>query len=289
MVAYEVEEAAASAWPNTRRGAGAVHGWQPEAARGSNGPELRLEEDGGYRVLGQNAVYSTYTFEGAAPETGARHLRIEVLPQGGPGRGRKRTFLLQEVRVLTRATEGLDAEWQPIRLRSARASAAWTVGGPPAPETRGIRRRGDRCDPGPAGPSRRTGASPRSSSSHSMRTWSPERRLRLELVQEGRGTGRWDRSASGSRRGWIRTHVGPGELARGLAGTGLQTRLRPECHDTRAGGAHDSPCDQAVDRGSFLEPREVITPHVPQRWIAGSDPPRDRLGLARWIAAPENA
>ena len=40
--------------------------WQPARATGSNGPELRPEPDGSYRVVGPNPIYSTYVLEGEA-------------------------------------------------------------------------------------------------------------------------------------------------------------------------------------------------------------------------------
>ena len=297
VVAYEVEEARLASALAERR-AEALEPftvWQPEAARGSNGPELRLEEDGGYRVLGQNAVYSTYTFEGVAPGTGARHLRIEVLPQGGPGRGRKRTFLLQEVRVLTRATEGLDAEWQPIRLRSARASRGDGPVGPdtPATETRGIPLAGViDADPETGWSLPEDWGEPEVLVVTFDEDLEPGAPIRLELVQEGGGN-----RTLGSFRLGLAPRLAPDstlvpatwrEASRTLD---LQTRLRPRVPTTLVLAERTTPrVTRRFDRGSFLEPREVITPHVPAALDrSGSDPPRDRLGLARWIAAPENA
>ncbi|MBK8096202.1 MAG: PSD1 domain-containing protein [Planctomycetes bacterium] len=41
-------------------------------------------------------------------------------------------------------------------------------------------------------------------------------------------------------------------------------------------------------RGSFLTQGEVVTPDVPSCWPPLGDRPRNRLGLAQWLCAPEN-
>ncbi|MEM6672243.1 MAG: DUF1549 domain-containing protein, partial [Planctomycetota bacterium] len=122
------EEATASAWEAELRererahAAAASHAsrgwtrWQPERATGSNGPELRPEEDGSYRVIGQNPVYSTYVLEGAPPLERIAAIRIEALPDGGPGRSGNRNFVLQEIRVAAGAEE-----WTDVELVAARA------------------------------------------------------------------------------------------------------------------------------------------------------------------------
>lgn len=77
--------------------------WQPRAW-GSNGPELRPEEDGSYSVVGQNAVFSTYFLQGRRSGQGLSALRLEALPMGGrgPGRGSNGNFVLQQIRVYAR-------------------------------------------------------------------------------------------------------------------------------------------------------------------------------------------
>ena len=297
VLAFEAEEARLVSELSVRR-AEALKPftvWQPEAARGSNGPELRLEEDGGYRVLGQNAVYSTYTFDGRVPASGVRHLRIEVLPQGGPGRGRKRTFLLQEVRVLSRATEALDTNWRPIRLQSARASRGDGPVGPdtPAPGARGIPLPGViDADPGTGWSLPEDWDEPEVLVVTFDEALEPGAPLRLELVQEAGGN-----RTLGSIRLGVASSLDPEstlvpvdwrEASRALE---FQMRLRPRVPTTLVLEERMQPrVTRRFERGSFLEPREVIAPHVPAALDrSDSDPPRDRLALARWIAAPENA
>ncbi|MEE2941025.1 MAG: DUF1549 domain-containing protein, partial [Planctomycetota bacterium] len=135
VAAFEAEESRLVAALSMRRSEAQepFTTWQPVDAAGSNGPELRLEQDGSYRVLGQNAVYSTYTLEGRTPARATRHVRLEVLPQGGPGRGRKRTFLLQEARVRVGSGSDGEREWSPIAGRAARASRGGAPVGPDTP------------------------------------------------------------------------------------------------------------------------------------------------------------
>jgi hypothetical protein len=100
--------------------------WQPPRAWASNGTKLRPEEDGSWSAVGQNAVYSTYVLEGPLPAglDALGSVRLEALPRSslpgdGPGRASNGNFVLQAVRVFTRAAEG--SEWQPLALRAARA------------------------------------------------------------------------------------------------------------------------------------------------------------------------
>lgn len=98
--------------------------WVPQRATGSNGPELRVEEDRSIRSIGQNPVTSVYVLEGAAQE-GARALRLEALPDlglsgRGPGRSGNGNFVLNRLRLYHR--EPGEEEFSERPLISSEAS-----------------------------------------------------------------------------------------------------------------------------------------------------------------------
>ena len=111
-----LDHAYQAAWDRSGRGWTV---WQPTRATGSNGPELRPETDGSFRVVGQSPIYSTYVLEGEPGVQDLAGLRLEVLPDGGPGRSGNRNFVLQELRV-ERLPAG-SADWEPLELAAARA------------------------------------------------------------------------------------------------------------------------------------------------------------------------
>lgn len=265
--------------------------WQPGRATGSNGPELRPEEDGSYRVLGQNPVYTTYVLDGEAPAGGVGTVRLEALPHHGPGRARGRIFLLQEVRAWTRSGESAEEEeWRPIELAGARASQAGSAAGEadgprevpevldgdgdsawtlpknwPHPEVLEITL-GDRLEAGSA--------------------------LRLELVQEAGGN-----RALGSFRVMLGAEATPAadalvsrERRDAWDALALQRRLRPSVPTTLVLEERATPrVTRRFERGSFLDQREPVTPHVPAALDhGGTAPPADRLDFARWLVAPAN-
>ncbi|MEC8511218.1 MAG: PSD1 and planctomycete cytochrome C domain-containing protein [Planctomycetota bacterium] len=297
VATFEAEEARLITELSLRRAAaqGPFRTWQPSSARGSNGPELRLEEDGGYRVLGQNAVYSTYTLQGLVPPTGARHLRIEALPQGGPGRGRKRTFLLQEVRLLVRVATETDAEWRTIGMDSARASRGGDPVGPdtPRPDPRGV------AMPGVIDDDPETGWSlPEDWSEPEVLILTLEEgleagsELKLELVQEAGA----NRTLGSFRLGLAATFdpetpLVPEEWREASQALDFHRRLRPNVPTTLVLEERTIPrMTRRFERGSFMEPRELVAPHVPAALDrSGQEPPQDRLAFARWIVGPENA
>lgn len=297
VTAFEAEEARLLDELSLRRSAAQAPftTWQPVNAVGSNGPELRLEEDGGYRVLGQNAFYSTYTLQGRSPSRATRHLRIEVLPQGGPGRGRKRTFLLQEVRVLIRTGDGAKTSWDPIGVRAARASRG---GGPVGPDSQPPEPSGLDL-PGVIDGDPETGWSlPEDWSDPEVLVLTlqdvvpADSDLRVELVQEAGGS-----RTLGSFRLGLAPGLAPGTVLVAndwrLASQALDQhrRLRPGVPTTLVLEERTIPrVTRRFERGSFLEQREVVTPGVPAALDrSGGGPPPDRLAFARWIAAPENA
>ena len=105
--------------------------WRPERATGSNGPELRPEEDGSFSSLGQNPQTSDYVFEGRLPAGGLSALRLEALPsrslpRGGPGRSGSGNFVLERVRLFARPA--IDPGSPFVELDLARAEADYSQG-----------------------------------------------------------------------------------------------------------------------------------------------------------------
>ena len=98
--------------------------WVPERATAENGPELVADRDGSLRSVAHRPETSVYVLDGRAP-AGADRLRLEVLPDRtlpshGPGRSGSGNFVLNEVRVLMRATA--DEAWRAVAIRAASAT-----------------------------------------------------------------------------------------------------------------------------------------------------------------------
>ncbi|MEM9379664.1 MAG: PSD1 and planctomycete cytochrome C domain-containing protein [Planctomycetota bacterium] len=279
-----------AAWDVASVGA---HTWQPARATGSNGPELRPEEDGSYRVVGQNPVYSTYVLQGSAPVERVARIQLEVLPDGGPGRAGNRNFVLQEIRVARRAA-GTDT-WEPAPLFSAGADfeqdtsaeggAAYAVAGA-LPHVDG---------PGWA-------VKPAFGVPHVAQFELAEPlelaegdELRIELQQEHGG----NHTLGAFRvRLWDFRRGAPYELVpegwvdawRALA---AHRGKRPKLPSTLVLQERGTPrVTRLFHRGSFLDPREVVPPGVPAAWDGFREEEatmRTRLDLARWLVDPENA
>lgn len=292
----DAEAAYADAWAAAAAG---FTPWQPGRATGSNGPELRPELDGSYRVLGQNPVYSTYVLEGAAAVEVADTLRLEALPDGGPGRGPQRNFVLQEVRVEVKRDP--DGAFERVPLASARADFEQDTsarGGGRYPIAAALR-----ADDGG------WAIAPAFDGPHAavFRFREPidlaGATLRVELRQE---------FGSNHTLGRFRMLLG----ARGSAdGAGADAPLvteawraawralrdvrgeRPRMPSTLVMEERATPrVTRRFHRGSFLDPREPVRPHVPaalDRFRAdaegGAAPLRTRLDLARWLVHPRNA
>jgi len=282
--------------------------WQPPRAWASNGTKLRPEEDGSWSAVGQNAVFSTYVLEGPMPAgLGAlAMLRLEALPRsslqsGGPGRASNGNFVLQAVRVFTRATEG--GEWQRIELQAARADfeqdtreeggASYGAGGLV----------GAGAGPGWA-------IKPAFGAPHALElvlalpephtpTRAP-RELRVELVQEHGA-----RHTLGAFRLLLGAAVSPVERALvtdewRAAWLALQRHeaARPKLPTSLVLEARAVPrVTRVFHRGSFLDLREVVTPAFPAALdhfggnasMGDDGGPRTRLDLARWLVDPRNA
>ncbi|MFT7167671.1 MAG: mono/diheme cytochrome c family protein [Paracoccaceae bacterium] len=269
--------------------------WQPEWATGSNGPELRPEISGAYRVLGQSPVFSTYVLEGSTPGIDrVQSLRLEVLRDGGLGRYGK-NFVLQNVRVSSRGKG--EAEWVEHRLASARSDFdqdTTATGGGAYPVASIASGEG----PGWA-------VSPSLNQPHAAEFTLDEaieldgRELRLELVQEfgaqhtigafrlGLAAGAAGPAASAPDRSivtkewvdaWHALKAVRDERPR--MPSSLVLRERSEARVTRR-----------FERGSFLDQREPVAPGVPAalNHFGGDEPVSTRLELARWLVDPENA
>ncbi|MEM7306655.1 MAG: PSD1 and planctomycete cytochrome C domain-containing protein [Planctomycetota bacterium] len=106
---------------------------------------------------------------------------------------------------------------------------------------------------------------------------------------------RGERSSSDAAvvRAYFRREVS--ELGRGLVTTRDAARteadaLRSSLPTTMVMRELDAPRETRIlQKGSFLSPGEPVEPHVPEvLHDFPADAPRNRLGLARWLVAPEN-
>ncbi|TDJ77177.1 MAG: DUF1549 domain-containing protein [Planctomycetota bacterium] len=285
---HEAETAAAVGWTL----------FEPDVARGENGPELLLEADGSLLSVGQNPQTSVYTLEGPVPggagEGGVGAVRIEALPShglkaSGPGRSGSGNFVISRVRVYARA-DGEDAAWRELELASASADFEQdtrSTGGGHYPAT------------GVLVDEERTGwaVSPRFGEPHVLVVTFAEplrasdRRVRLELHQ-----------SFGSQHvlGRFRIRLG---AARGVphvprawpaAWTALEEhgKTRPSLPTSMVMRERAAPrTTRLFRRGSFLDPGERVEPGFPEAWnhFALDAVPRTRLDLARWLGHGENA
>lgn len=266
--------------------------WQPTIATGSNGPELRPEEDGSYRVLGQSPVYSTYVLEGELPVAKARALRVEALPEGGPGRARNQNFVLQEVRIWRRERGQGEDGWLLVPVVAAHASHEQM-----------------RDDAGTSYPAASVlnkelgggwAINPRPGEPHAIEFElasgldAEDLEFRVELVQEYGGN---------HTLGAFRVQVtGESASARPRALVTDEWRLawetlketrskRPRMPSSLVLEARDRPrATRRFERGSFLDQREVVSPAVPAAMNHFSEgAPKTRLEFARWLVHPKNA
>ena len=285
-----LDRAYQAAWDRSGRGWTV---WQPTRATGSNGPELRPETDGSFRVVGQSPIYSTYVLEGEPGLQGLAGLRLEVLPDGGPGRSGNRNFVLQELRV-ERLPAG-SADWEPLELAAARADFEQNTAG-----EGGHHYAVAGALPGSGLPG--WAIKPAFDAPHAAEfilrvpiQLGAGDRLRVELQQEhgARHTlGRFRVLLSGEDPGAVRDLV-PAEWTDAWAAKRAHRGGRPRLPMTMVMEEREVPRDtQRFHRGSFLDPREKVAPGVPaalDRFRAEPGPIEDRLDLARWLMDPGNA
>ncbi len=275
--------------------------WQPARAWGSNGPELRPEEDGSYRVVGQNAVYSTYVLQGQGAADGLSSLRLEAIPFGnrGPGRAGRGNFVLQHLRLFVRpyspgrADEDADAPWQRLAFSTARAdfeqaSSAqdddvYTVASAIAAE-----------------PGRGWAISPAFGRPHAAEFELAEAlapgawELRLELQQEY-----GNNHCLGAFRVALQTAVSdenhalvPAAWSEAWQRLRVHRDSKPNMASSLVLAARSKARKtQLFHRGSFLDPRQEVSPGFPAalNHFDRQSQPKDRLDLAAWLVHPENA
>ena len=270
--------------------------WQPSIATGSNGPELRPEEDGSFRVLGQSPVYSTYVLEGTLPVEGAAALRIEALPEGGPGRARNRNFVLQDIRVWKRKVGQGEGDWEKVPLASAHANHEQ------------MSAEGGTSYPAASVLNKKLGGgwaiNPRTGEPHAIELEfaeplpvlpaDTELEMRVELVQEYGGN-----HTLGAFRAQVtaapessRQRAQVTEDWRTAWGTWKETRsARPGMPSSLVlEEREEARRTRRFERGSFLDQREDVAPGVPAAMNRFSDKtPKDRLEFARWLVDPSNA
>jgi hypothetical protein len=267
--------------------------WQPRRATGSNGPELRAEPDGSYRVVGQSPIYSTYVLEDAPGAGPLAALRLEVLPDGGPGRSGNRNFVLQEIRV-ERLAAGAE-DWSPLPLTAARADFEQDTSA-----DGGHRYAVAGALPGSGLPG--WAIKPEFDEPHAAEfilaepvEFAEGDRLRVLLQQEhgARHTlGRFRMLLAGEDPGADRDLV-PAAWKEAWTARRAQARRRPGLPMTMVMEEREVPREtRRFHRGSFLDPREPVAPGVPaalDRFRAEPGPVTDRLDLARWLMDPGNA
>ncbi len=267
--------------------------WQPRRATGSNGPELRAEPDGSFRVVGQSPIYSTYVLEDAPGAGPLAALRLEVLPDGGPGRSGNRNFVLQEIRV-ERLAAGAE-DWSPLPLTAARADFEQDTsadGGHHYAVSGAL--------PGSGLPG--WAIKPEFDAPHAAEfilaepvEFAEGDRLRVLLQQEhgARHTlGRFRIALAGEDPGDDRNLV-PAAWKEAWTARRALARRRPSLPMTMVMEEREVPREtRRFHRGSFLDPREPVAPGVPaalDRFRAEPGPITDRLDLARWLMDPGNA
>lgn len=271
--------------------------WQPGRATGSNGPELRPEENGSYRVVGQNPVYSTYVLEGSSASALVAAVRLEALPEGGPGRSGNKNFVLQEIRLQHRAADS--DRWAAVALASARADFEQDTSA----------EGGSRYAVRGALPSKDGGGwaiKPAFGMPHAAEfvlaeplTLGAGDELRIELQQEHGAnhtlgafrvlltdtapTGDVELVPADWTAAWSALHAHRAKRPRLPTTLVMQERERPRV-------------TRLFHRGSFLDPRQMVTPGVPAAFdgfrSAGaplSTPLSTRLDLATWLVDPGNA
>jgi len=285
-----LDHAYQAAWDRSGRGWTV---WQPTRATGSNGPELRPETDGSFRAVGQNPIYSTYVLEGEPGVQDLAALRLEVLPDGGPGRSGNRNFVLQELRV-ERLLAG-SADWEPLELAAARADFEQDTAGEGGHHY------------AVAGALPRSGQlgwaiKPAFDAPHAAEfvlrapiQLGAGDQLRVELQQEhgARHTlGRFRVLLTDEDPGPGRDLV-PAEWADAWAAKRAHRGARPRLPMTMVMEEREVPREtRRFHRGSFLDPREAVLPGVPaalDRFREEPGPIEDRLDLARWLMDPDNA
>ncbi len=273
--------------------------WRPTRATGSNGPELRPEEDGSFTSLGQNPQTSDYVLEGRVPAGGFSALRLEALPtrslpKGGPGRSGSGNFVLERVRVLARPAADPGApflELDLVRAEADHSQGFGPEGGNPYPVAAALE---DEPREGWA-IGTRTGQ-PHVAHFHLERPLASEEAFDLKVVLE---------------QNWGSNHVlgrfrvlfdEPGVPAHGPE-VPVRWRDAWQAHADHEGARPGVPTTLVMEaravpretrvfvRGNVLDPGERVSPGVPAAMTAFEfeGPLEDRLDLARWLTHPENA
>lgn len=285
--------------------------WQPKAWA-SNGPELRPEEDGAYRVVGQGAIYSTYVLQGVH-QGGLHALRLEALPArglsgGGPGRSGNGNFVLQQIRVYARNAAEYDAGdgrtpenaedsgWVRLRIERALADLEQDT------SSEGGRHYGiaQTLDDRP-GWAIKPGFGEPHVAQFAFAEALPEGEweLRVELQQE-----HGDRHTLGHFRMMLAEHevaLPDGEVVPGLVDPRWADALREQReHEGKRPRLPMSLVLEAREvlretrlfgRGSFLDPKQEVAPGFPaaMNHFAPQAQPQTRLDLAQWLVDPRNA
>jgi hypothetical protein len=292
----EAYEEADLALGTALREAGQAAGWTawiPSKATGSNGPELRIEQDSSIRSIGQNPVTSVYVLEGRPPLVGARVLRLEALPHldlpgHGPGRSGSGNFVLSRLRLfLRRAGEAEYEERQFTASSSSYSQGLGPEGGSHYPVAGAL---SDELGSGWA-------VSPRFGRPHvahfELAEALPEGdwEMRLELHQDHGG-----HHVLGCFRVAFKEEAEaalvPGAWEEAWNAWVSHKQSAPRLPSTlilRERGVKRP--NRVFERGDFLQPRESVEPGVPlaMQSFEIDHPLKTRLDLANWLVDPRNA
>lgn len=284
--------------------------WQPRAW-GSNGPELRPEEDGSYSVVGQNAVFSTYFLQGRRSGPGLRALRLEALPMGGrgPGRATNGNFVLQQIRVYARnaalVAEGdartpenaEDSGWVRLPLAVAVADIEQNT----TPEGGNHYPIASTIDDGPGWAIKPGFGQPHVAQWYLAEPLPPgDWELRVELQQEHGanhtlGAFRFlldDQPRAQPSESGVDPSLVDAAWRTAIDALRQHQSKRPRLPMSLVMEAREVPrTTHLFGRGSFLDPKQVVEPGFPaaMNHFAPEAQPRTRLDLAHWLTDERNA
>ena len=270
--------------------------WLPTTATGSNGPELRLEEDLSIRSIGHNPQTSDYVLEGPAPVSELAALRLEALPDlrlphHGPGRSGSGNFVLERVRLFARraGAESFE-ERELVEARASYSQGYGPEGGTLYPVVAALEDE----------PKKGWAVSPRFGQPH----------IAHFALAEPLPLGDWELRVV-LEQNWGSNHVlGRFRVAFAGAGDSVAAPLipdawtqawqkvaqhageRPRLPSTLIMRERETPRpNHLFERGNFLTPGAAVVPGFPSAMqrFEWEGPVETRLDLARWLVDPRNA
>ncbi|MFO1492980.1 MAG: PSD1 and planctomycete cytochrome C domain-containing protein, partial [Kiritimatiellia bacterium] len=265
----------------------------PTNTASTGGATLKVLPDGSVLSTGKNPDTDEITLTGTLPAGAYTTLRLEVIPDpangGNAGRHPNGSFAMTKVRV---SIAGPDGKPQPVAVAAAEAdhtqansghAAALVLAEPPGDtgwavghEKTGYKARRTllltfAAPLQPAAPAAVSVVVGQNSK------WAQTNPGRVRLSFAGAGE-----AVAAAKKSWA-AQASLFDLEAGPSTAGIST---PIMQELPAGKQRET---RLLVRGSFLSPGEVVTPGVLSAlhpFPAGA--PTNRLGLARWIVAPDN-